>query len=88
MALHLGFLPVFESSIAAMKADGITGEDAYGKMLGTVMVCCFIEIIFSFVPKAGRLLRTISTRPTLHLLLLLRASVCAPRVFMSVKTEG
>ena len=45
------FLPVFENGISAMKADGTDAEDAYGKMLGTVMVCSFLEIFLSFIPK-------------------------------------
>ena len=45
------FLPVFENGISAMKADGTDAEDAYGKMLGTVMICSFLEIFLSFVPK-------------------------------------
>jgi xanthine/uracil permease len=44
------FLPVFEISIAQMKADGIDGEVAYGKMLGTSMVCCLLELGFSLMP--------------------------------------
>ncbi len=45
------FLPVFENGISAMKADGVDAEDAYGKMLGTVLVCSFLEIFLSFIPK-------------------------------------
>ena len=45
------FLPVFENGISAMKADGVDPEDAYGKMLGTVLVCSFLEIFLSFIPK-------------------------------------
>ena len=45
------FLPVFENGISAMRADGTDAEDAYGKMLGTVMICSFLEIFLSFVPK-------------------------------------
>lgn len=47
------FLPIFEAAIGLMKADGETGEDAYGKMLGTVMVCSFLEIFLSFVPVSA-----------------------------------
>lgn len=39
-----GFLPIFENAIAAMTTDGIDAMDAYGKMLGTVMVCCLLEV--------------------------------------------
>jgi len=45
------FLPVFESGIAMMKADGVEAEDAYGKMLGTVMICSLLEIVLSFIPR-------------------------------------
>lgn len=50
MGTSFTFLPIFEIAIAQMKADGIDGRDAYGKMLGTVAVCSLIEIVFSFVP--------------------------------------
>ena len=33
-----------------MKNDGISGMDAYGKLLGTSMVCCLVEVIFSALP--------------------------------------
>ena len=46
-----GFLPVFENSIAAMRDDGVDPMDAYGKMLGTTMVCCFVEIFLAFMPR-------------------------------------
>lgn len=45
------FLPIFESGIAMMKADGVDAEDAYGKMLGTVMICSILEIVLSFIPR-------------------------------------
>ena len=51
LGTSFGFLPVFEAGIAAMKADGVDPEDAYGKMLGTVMVCCFVEIFLAFIPR-------------------------------------
>eukprot|EP00793_Prasinoderma_coloniale_P007046 PRCOL_00006898-RA len=44
------FLPVFQAAIGQMKADGDSGMDAYGRMLGTVMVCAFLEIFLSFIP--------------------------------------
>jgi len=40
-----------------MKADGIAGEDAYGKMLGTSMACAILEIAFSLCP--GRVIKKI-----------------------------
>lgn len=33
-----------------MKADGIDGKDAYGKMLGTSMLCALLEVVFSVFP--------------------------------------
>eukprot|EP00931_Biecheleriopsis_adriatica_P030501 TRINITY_DN17989_c0_g1_i4.p1 TRINITY_DN17989_c0_g1~~TRINITY_DN17989_c0_g1_i4.p1 ORF type:complete len:605 (-),score=111.75 TRINITY_DN17989_c0_g1_i4:47-1861(-) len=45
------FLPIFESGIAMMKADGEDAKDAYGKMLGTVMICSLFEIVLSFIPR-------------------------------------
>ena len=50
MGTSFTFLPVFELAIGQMKADGISGEEAYGKMLGTSMVCCLLELVFSFMP--------------------------------------
>ena len=40
-----------------MKADGLTGEEAYGKMLGTSMLCAVLEIFFSLLP--GKTIRKI-----------------------------
>ena len=45
------FLPIFQNAIDDMKADGVDGYDAYGKMLGTTLICSFLEIFLSFVPK-------------------------------------
>ena len=53
MGTSFTFLPVFELAIGQMKADGISGEEAYGKMLGTSMVCCLLELIFSFGPRCN-----------------------------------
>jgi Xanthine/uracil permeases len=50
MGTSFTFLPIFEIAIQQMKNDGISGEDAYGKMLGTSMVCCFLELAFSLLP--------------------------------------
>lgn len=50
MGTSFTFLPIFELAIGQMKADGIDPEVAYGKMLGTVMVCCFLEFFVSFLP--------------------------------------
>lgn len=51
------FLPIFEIAILSMKADGFTGEEAYGKMLGTSMLCAVLEIFFSLLP--GKTIRKI-----------------------------
>ena len=40
-----------------MKSDGLTGEEAYGKMLGTSMLCALLEVVFSLFP--GRVLKRI-----------------------------
>ena len=40
-----------------MKANGISGEDAYGKMLGTSMACAVLEMLLSVLP--GKVLRKI-----------------------------
>lgn len=54
------FLPIFESSIGQMKGAcpkngaGFPEQDcveaAYGKMLGTSMVCCLLEVFLAFLP--------------------------------------
>mmetsp|Transcript_6593 Transcript_6593/g.15120 ORF Transcript_6593/g.15120 Transcript_6593/m.15120 type:complete len:593 (-) Transcript_6593:235-2013(-) len=49
MGTSFTFLPIFETAIGQMKADGIDGAEAYGKMLGTTMVCSFLENFLSFV---------------------------------------
>jgi uric acid-xanthine permease len=48
-----GFLPIFETAIQQMKdQNGVTyGKKAYGKMLGTTMVCALFEVVLSFIPK-------------------------------------
>lgn len=50
MGTSFTFLPVFEISIAQMKNDGVDGRVAYGRMLGTSMVCCLLEVCFSVLP--------------------------------------
>ena len=50
MGTSFTFLPIFEIAIQQMKNDGISGVDAYGKMLGTSMVCCLLELVFSILP--------------------------------------
>lgn len=65
-----GFLPVFENAIAAMKDEGIDPMDAYGKMLGTTMVCCLIEVILAFMPRnvLRKLFPPIVTGPAIMLI--------------------
>jgi uric acid-xanthine permease len=50
MGTSFTFLPIFEISIAQMTEAGIDGTVAFGKMIGTSMVCCLLELFFSFVP--------------------------------------
>lgn len=52
MGTSFTFLPIFEIAIRQMKADGIDGQEAYGKMLGTSMVCCLLELIISVMPMS------------------------------------
>mmetsp|Transcript_11358 Transcript_11358/g.13431 ORF Transcript_11358/g.13431 Transcript_11358/m.13431 type:complete len:602 (-) Transcript_11358:412-2217(-) len=65
-----GFLPVFESAIAQMKADGEDPRDAYGKMLGTTMICSLLEVGLSFVPPGAlkKLFPRIVTGPAVMLI--------------------
>lgn len=65
-----GFLPVFENSIAAMKDEGIDAMDAYGKMLGTTMVCCLLEVVLAFMPRnvLRKLFPPIVTGPAIMLI--------------------
>merc|ERR1712216_440693 len=58
LGTSFGFLPIYENAIAAMRAetnaDGMgkySGKEAYGKMLGTTMVCAMLEVVLSFVPR-------------------------------------
>ena len=58
LGTSFGFLPIYENAIAAMRAetnaDGTgkySGKEAYGKMLGTTMVCAMLEVVLSFVPR-------------------------------------
>lgn len=51
MGTSFTFLPIFEIGIAQMKANGIDGQDAYGKMLGTAMLCSLLELFFSAIPS-------------------------------------
>ena len=49
MGTSFTFLPIFEIAISQMKFDGISGEDAFGKMLGTSMLCALLEVLFSLL---------------------------------------
>ena len=52
LGTSFGFLPIYENAIRAMvRNEGYSGKDAYGKMLGTTMVCAMLEVVLSFVPK-------------------------------------
>ena len=51
LGTSFGFLPIYESAIRTMKGEGYSGKDAYGKMLGTTMVCAMLEVVLSFVPR-------------------------------------
>jgi NCS2 family nucleobase:cation symporter-2 len=51
LGTSFGFLPIYENAISMMKDEGYSGKDAYGKMLGTTMVCAMLEVVLSFVPK-------------------------------------
>jgi len=50
MGTSFTFLPIFEIAIRQMIEDGIDNYDAYGKMLGTSMICCLLEVVFSILP--------------------------------------
>mmetsp|Transcript_15720 Transcript_15720/g.23596 ORF Transcript_15720/g.23596 Transcript_15720/m.23596 type:complete len:572 (-) Transcript_15720:157-1872(-) len=50
MGTSFTFLPIFEIGIRQMKAQGIDAQVAYGKMLGTSMVCCLLELFLSVLP--------------------------------------
>jgi NCS2 family nucleobase:cation symporter-2 len=51
LGTSFGFLPIYENAISQMKGEGYTGKEAYGKMLGTTMVCALLEVFLSFLPK-------------------------------------
>ena len=52
LGTSFGFLPIYENAIRTMvRNEGYSGKDAYGKMLGTTMVCAMLEVLLSFVPK-------------------------------------
>ena len=41
---------MYEIAIGQMKADGIDGRVAYGKMLGTSIICGLLEVFLSSLP--------------------------------------
>eukprot|EP00270_Netrium_digitus_P013892 TRINITY_DN4665_c0_g1_i1.p1 TRINITY_DN4665_c0_g1~~TRINITY_DN4665_c0_g1_i1.p1 ORF type:complete len:627 (+),score=101.00 TRINITY_DN4665_c0_g1_i1:206-1882(+) len=51
MGISFTFLPIAESSISVMRANGNTGQEAYGRFLGTLMLCCFLEVALAFAPQ-------------------------------------
>lgn len=51
MGTSFTFLPIYEIAIQQMiQSEGIDGRTAYGKMLGTAMVCGMLELFFSALP--------------------------------------
>ena len=50
MGTSFTFLPIFEIAIRQMIGDGTEPYDAYGKMLGTAMICGLLEVMFSVMP--------------------------------------
>lgn len=51
MGTSFTFLPIFQIAIGQMKADGIEGTEAFGKMIGTSAVCALLELVFSVMPS-------------------------------------
>jgi uric acid-xanthine permease len=49
MGTSFTFLPIYEISISQMKDSGIEGTVAYGKLIGTTMVCCLFPPITTAV---------------------------------------
>ncbi|CAM9488538.1 unnamed protein product, partial [Phaeothamnion confervicola] len=51
MGTSFTFLPIAQAAIPAMIAtDGDTGEEAYGRFLGTCLCVCWIPILTSLIP--------------------------------------
>lgn len=50
MGTSFTFLPLFEIAIRQQVADGVDGETAYGRMLGTSALCGLLELVFAFMP--------------------------------------
>ncbi len=53
MGTSFTFLPIFELGINQMKKQGIDAQVAYGKMLGTAMICSLLELVLSVLPVAS-----------------------------------
>ena len=52
MGTSFTFLPVFEIAVRQLKDAGVDPKEAYGKLLGTSMVCCLLELGLSLLsPK-------------------------------------
>lgn len=50
MGTSFTFLPIYEIAIRQMTGEGVDGRTAYGKLLGTSMLCGLLELVFSFLP--------------------------------------
>jgi xanthine/uracil permease len=50
MGTSFTFLPIYEIAIQQQIDDGVEGTVAYGRMLGTSMLCGLLELFFSFMP--------------------------------------
>ncbi|GMH42339.1 hypothetical protein BSKO_10258 [Bryopsis sp. KO-2023] len=50
MGSSFTFLPAAQSAITLQMADGATFKEAFGKVLGTVLLCSWVEIALSFLP--------------------------------------
>jgi uracil-xanthine permease len=57
VGISFTFLQNTQSSIALLLSKGYTFNESYGKLLGTMMVCCWIVVVISFMPN--RVLRRI-----------------------------
>lgn len=50
IGISFTFLPLAQSSIGYMMADGDSWETAYGRLMGVILVACFTTIAISFMP--------------------------------------
>ncbi len=51
MGVSFTFLPIYQIAITQMVADGIDGYTAYGKMLGTSIICALFPLVISVSPS-------------------------------------